>query len=82
MKKNIAKFALNLRHSRDEGEFGIRIRERTGNKMGYFRMQMTNLEQHLATVAKEEKTAEKHKAFREKEVSYYINVNQGTVALT
>jgi len=40
------------------------------------RMQMTNLEQHLATVAKEEKTAEKHKAFREKEVSYYINVNQ------
>ena len=45
-------------------------------------MQMTNLEQHLATVAKEEKTAEKHKAFREKEVSYYINVNQGTVALT
>jgi len=39
------------------------------------RVQMTNLEQHLGTVAKEENTAEKHKAFRQKELSYFTNVN-------
>ena len=40
---------------------------------------MTNLEQHLGTVAKEENTAEKHKAFRQKELSYFTNVNHGKI---